>query len=51
MLNYITYYLGLNFPSDADPVFVVLFNVGMVSLVVLQCFINVFGYLIAFYLL
>ncbi|TQS39473.1 hypothetical protein Golomagni_00003 [Golovinomyces magnicellulatus] len=48
MLKYIIYFLGLELASNASPV-VVLFNVAMISLVL--CFINVFGYLIAFYLL
>lgn len=50
MLKYIIYFLGLELASNASPV-VVLFNVAMISLVVFLCFINVFGYLIAFYLL
>ena len=40
-----------NYPPNAAPLVEVLFNVAMISLVVFLCFINVFGYLIAFYLL
>jgi len=51
LLKYIIYFFGLELPSNAAPLVEVLFNVAMISLVVLLCFINVFGYLIAFYLL
>lgn len=51
MYKYIIYFFGLELPENASPLLEVLFNVAMISLVVLLCFINVFGYLIAFYLL
>ena len=51
MLKYIIYFFDLKLPEEADRLAEYAFNVGMISLVVLLCFINVFGYLIAFYLL
>lgn len=51
MLKYIIYYFGLEFPDNAVPLVQYAFNVGIVSLSVFLCFINVFGYLIVIYLI
>lgn len=47
MLKYIIYYFGLELPENVTPLVELAFNFGMICLVVLLCFINVFGYLIA----
>jgi len=49
MLKYIIYYFGLELPENVTPLVELAFNFGMICLVVLLCFINVFGYLIALY--
>lgn len=51
MFRCITYLLGIDFPDNVAPLVEYGFHVAVVSLVVLFCFINVFGYLISFYLL
>ena len=51
MFKYIVYFFGLDLPEDVTPLVELGFNVAMICLIVLVCFINVFGYLIAFYLL
>lgn len=51
MFKYIIYFFGLELPENAAPLIEVVFNVAIICLIILLCFINVFGYLIAFYLL
>lgn len=50
MFKYIIYYFDLKLPEGLEPVAQLGFNVGLVSLSALFCFINVFGYLISIYL-
>lgn len=49
MFKYIIYFFGLELPENSAPLVELAFNVAMICLVVLLCFINVFGYLIALY--
>lgn len=49
MFKYIIYYFGLKLPDNAAPLVELALNVALICLVVLFCFINVFGYLIALY--
>ncbi len=51
MFKYLIYNFGLELADDVAPLVELGFNVSMVCLVVLFCFINVFGYLIVFYLI
>lgn len=51
MLNYILYVFGLELPENASPMIEVGFNMAVVCLIILICFINVFGYLLVLYLL
>jgi hypothetical protein len=50
MLKYILYFFNIKLPDDASPFIEIAFSTAMLSLVILLCFINVFGYLIAIYL-
>ncbi|TQS39475.1 hypothetical protein Golomagni_00001 [Golovinomyces magnicellulatus] len=50
MLNYIINYFGLQFPEKVAPFAEFAFYVAMISLVVLICFINVFGYFMGYYI-
>lgn len=49
MFKYIIYYFGLELPDNIALLVELAFNVALICLVVLFCFINVFGYLIALY--
>ena len=51
MFKYIIYFFGLELPDNIAPLVENGFNVALICLVILLCFINVFGYLIAFYLI
>lgn len=51
MFKYIIYYFGIELPKDAEPMAEYAFNVGLISLSVFFCFINIFGYLISIYIL
>jgi hypothetical protein len=51
IFKFIIYLFGLELPEDVAPLIELGLNVAMICLVVLLCFINVFGYFIAFYLL
>jgi hypothetical protein len=47
MLKYILYFFNIELPEDANPYTEIAFNTAIICLIVLLCFINVFGYLIA----
>lgn len=49
MFKYIIYFFGIKLPDEVTPVAEVLFHVGIISLIILLSFINVFGYLIVLY--
>lgn len=49
MFKYIIYFFDLKLPEDVAPVVGYGFAVATVCLVILVCFINFFGYLIALY--
>lgn len=51
MVYLIIYLFGLELPEDAVPLVEVSFNFGIISIVVLFCFVNGFGYLLANFLL
>ena len=51
MFKYVIYYFGIELPEGLEPIAEYGFNVGLVSLTVLFCFIHVFGYLIGISLL
>lgn len=51
MFKYIIYYFNIELPEGLETTAEFGFNVGLVSLTVLCCFINVFGYLISVSLL
>jgi hypothetical protein len=51
MLKYILYIFGLELPENASPMIEVGFNMAIICLIILICFINVFGYLLVLYLL
>ena len=51
MFKYIIYYFGIVLPEGAEPLAELGFHFGLIALVVLSCFINVFGYLISISLL
>ena len=50
MLNFIIYYFGIELPEDSAEIIIVSFNTGVIALITLLGFIEVFGYLIIFYL-
>lgn len=45
MYKYIIYYFGIEIPQGLEPIAEYAFNIGLISLSVFCCFINVFGYL------
>lgn len=49
MLKYILYFLGLELPEGGSVSVEFGFNVAIICLIILICFINVFGYFIALY--
>jgi hypothetical protein len=51
MFKYIIYYLGLDIPDNITPLAENAFQVSLLCLIILTCFINVFGYLISMYLI
>lgn len=51
MLKYIIYYFGIELPEGLEPLAEYGFNMALISLSVLVCFINIFGYLISIYIL
>jgi hypothetical protein len=51
MFKYIVYYFDLKLPEEAEALVKVCFNLGFNSLIILTCFINVFGSLISIYLI
>ena len=50
-IPFIFNYLGKDISPDAEPIVIYSFNMFILSLIVLFCFINIFGYFMALYLI
>ena len=48
MYKYIVYYLGLYIPYNITPLGENAFHVSLLCLIILTCFINVFGYFLVY---
>ena len=51
MFKYIIYFFGIELPDSLEPLAELGFFFGLISLSVLYCFLNIFGYLISITLL